>query len=73
MCGVRDFVVPPLHKKSQISLLTNKACCWEGIRCYRRVVVGYRRVQAPVRVDLLFRSEPLVYPVLGDRALMGLS
>ncbi len=21
MCGVRDFVVPPIHKKSQIRLL----------------------------------------------------
>ena len=73
MCGVRDFVVPPIHKKGEISLFTNKASSWEGRRCYRRVVVGNRRVQAPVRVSLLFRSEPLVYSVLGDRALMGLS
>ena len=26
MCGVRDFVVPPIHKKSQIRLcLSNKS------------------------------------------------
>ena len=24
MCGVRDFVVPPLHKKSQISFLLGR-------------------------------------------------
>ena len=28
VCGVRDFVVPPIHKKSQISLIFGKKRSW---------------------------------------------
>ena len=51
MCGVRDFVVPPIHKKSEIRLCsTNKGWLWR-----KGGAVKYRRSKAVVKILMVLR------------------
>ena len=55
MCGVRDFVVPPIHKKSQIRLLpTSKGWLWR-----KGGAVKYRRSKAVVDILMVLRIPDL--------------
>jgi hypothetical protein len=51
VCGVRDFVVPPIHKKSEIRLCsTNKGWLWR-----KGGAVKYRRSKAVVKILMVLR------------------